>query len=81
LSDFLFDTNVLLDLATRDPNWVAWSEQQFRSASTQGLILINPVIYAECAPAFADEKQLDSWFDARIFLRLPLPYAAAGFAQ
>ena len=43
----LFDTSVLLDIATADPIWLAWSEMQFCSAATQGPILVNPIIYAE----------------------------------
>ena len=43
----LFDTNILLDIATADPIWLAWSEMQFRTAAAQGPILINPIIYAE----------------------------------
>ena len=49
----LFDANVLLDIATADPVWLAWSEKEFRAAAAQGPILINPIIYAELAPAFA----------------------------
>lgn len=55
----LLDTNVLLDIATADPLWAAWSEQQFRKAVAQGLIVINPIIYAELAPAFASADKLD----------------------
>lgn len=72
----LFDTNVLLDIATANPVWLAWSEKQFRTASEQGPILINPIIYAELAPAFASAADLDRWLNPTIFLRLPLPYAA-----
>jgi predicted nucleic acid-binding protein len=72
----LFDTNVLLDIATADPVWLAWSEKQFRTAAAQGPIFINPIIYAELAPAFASAADLDRWLDPAIFLRLPLPYAA-----
>ena len=46
MSGFLFDTNVLLDIATADPIWLPWSEKQFRSTAAQGPILINPIIYA-----------------------------------
>ena len=49
----LLDTNVLLDIATADPVWLPWSEKEFRTAAKQGPILINPIIYAELAPAFA----------------------------
>ena len=43
----LFDTNVLLDIATADPIWLPWSEKEFRAAAAQGSIPINPIIYAE----------------------------------
>ena len=52
MSGILFDTNVLLDIATADATWLGWSEGQFRAAAAQGPILINPIIYAELAPAF-----------------------------
>jgi hypothetical protein len=34
----------------------AMVEMQFRTAAAQGPILINPVIYAELAPAFASAQ-------------------------
>ena len=73
MSGFLFDTNVLLDIATADPVWLAWAENQFRTAAAQGPILINPIIYAELAPAFASAADLDRWLDPAVFQRLPLP--------
>ena len=76
----LFDTSVLLDIATADPVWLPWSENQFRVAAAQGPVLINPVIYAELAPAFATAADLDQWLDPRVFQRLQLPYAAGWLA-
>jgi predicted nucleic acid-binding protein len=76
MSGFLFDSNVLLDIATADPTWLVWSEGQFRVAAAQGPILINPIIYAELAPAFATQADLDRWLDPAVFQRLALPYAA-----
>ena len=70
MSGFLFDTNVLLDIATVDPTWLRWSENQFRTAAAQGPILINPIIYAELAPAFASAVDLDRWLDPAVFQRL-----------
>jgi predicted nucleic acid-binding protein len=72
----LFDTKVLLDIATADPTWLAWSEGQFRVAAALGPILINPINYAELAPAFATQADLDRWLDPAVFQRLTLPYAA-----
>ena len=40
----LFDTSVSLDIATADPVWLPWSEKEFRTATAQGLIAINPII-------------------------------------
>jgi predicted nucleic acid-binding protein len=76
VSGILFDTNVLLDIATADTTWLGWSKEQFRVASVQGPILINPIIYAELAPAFATQSDLERWIDPAVFLRLPMPYAA-----
>ena len=80
MSGLLFDTNVLLDIATTDPIWLPWSENQFRAAAVQGPILINPIIYAELAPAFASAADLDRWLDPQVFQRLILPYPAGWLA-
>ncbi|MFN0051777.1 MAG: type II toxin-antitoxin system VapC family toxin [Planctomycetales bacterium] len=80
MSGILFDTNVLLDIATADVTWLAWSEGQFRGAAALGAILINPIIYSELAPAFATQRDLDGWLDPSLFQRLPLPYAAGWLA-
>jgi hypothetical protein len=76
----LFDTNVLLDIATADPVWLSWSENHFRTAAAQGPIPINPIIYAELAPAFASAADLERWLDPAVFQRLPLPYTAGWIA-
>ncbi len=76
MGGILLDTNVLLDIATNDPVWAGWSETQFLKASTLGLITINPVIYAELAPAFASNEALEAWLDPGIFHYAELPYEA-----
>ena len=80
MSGFLVDTNVLLDIATADPTWSAWSQQQLTASATRGPVCINPVIYAELAPAFASAADLDRWLDPAVFLRLPLPYESGWLA-
>lgn len=76
MSGFLFDSNVLLDIATADTVWLPWAEARFREVAAQGSILLNPIIYAELAPAFATREALEQWLDPAVFHRLPLPYAA-----
>jgi len=80
MSGMLFDSNVLLDIATADKTWLAWSQGQLKAASAVGPILINPLIYAEIAPAFASQSNLDQWLDPTLFQRIALPFEAGWLA-
>jgi predicted nucleic acid-binding protein len=80
VNGFLIDANVLLDIATADPTWMTWSQEQLRSAAGRGAVFINPIIYAELAPAFTNAGELDRWLDPGIFRRSPLPYEAGWLA-
>jgi predicted nucleic acid-binding protein len=80
-SNFGSRPNVLLDLATADSAWLPWSREQFTAAVAQGPVLINPIIYAELAPAFTTSADLDRWLDPAVFQRLPLPSAAGWVAS
>jgi len=80
MNGFLFDTSVLLDIATADPVWCAWSIQQLRTAESLGPLWINPVIYGALAPAFFSQSNLDQWLDSAVLQRLPLPYSAGWLA-
>ena len=80
MSGFLLAPNVLLDIAAADPAWLAWPEGQFRNAAAKGPILINPIVYAEFAPAFATQSALDRWLDPAVIQRLPLPCDAGWLA-
>jgi predicted nucleic acid-binding protein len=77
---FLLDSNILLDIATADATWLPWSSRQLRLAAAAGSVFINPIIYAEIAPAFGTSADLDRWLGADVFQRLPLPYSAAWLA-
>ena len=72
----MLDTNVLLDIVTADAKWLQWSMDQFRRAAKDGPILLNPIVYAELAPAFDSQAALDRWLKPSLFKRLPLPYEA-----
>lgn len=80
MNGFLIDANVLLDIATADATWMTWSQEQLRSAAGLGAVFINPIIYAELAPAFTNAGELDRWLDPGIFRRSPLPYEAGWLA-
>ena len=76
MSGFLVDANVLLDVATADATWMQWSQRELTAAAGLGGVFINPIIYAELAPAFASPGALDRWLDPGVFRRAALPYEA-----
>jgi predicted nucleic acid-binding protein len=55
----LVDTNVLLDIATDDATWAAWSLHHLDAAAARGRVLINPVIYAEFSIGYARIEEVD----------------------
>ena len=72
----LVDANVLIDIFTDDPEWRAWSEEQLLAAAATDELAINPIIYAELAPAYRPPAALDRALRALDLQRLPLPYEA-----
>ena len=72
----LVDSNVIIDVLTRDPAWLTWSEAALREAADRDELAINPIIYAEIASGFATMSELDLHLGADAFRRLPLPYEA-----
>jgi predicted nucleic acid-binding protein len=75
----LVDTNVLLDVFTRDATWAGWSEQALAEAADQGPLVINPIIYAEVSVGFDRIEDLDLEL-ASDFVRSDLPWEAAFLA-
>lgn len=76
----LVDTNVLLDIFTDDPKWADWSSEALAAARDAGLLVINPIVYAEVSVRFARVEDLDDALPATDFLREELPYPAGFLA-
>ncbi len=76
----LVDVNVHLDLTTRDPVWFQWSSSKISDCRSNGMLVINPIIYAEIANAFLKEEELDRYISPIDFVRQPLPWEAAYLA-
>jgi predicted nucleic acid-binding protein len=56
----LIDTNILIDVATRDPLWFAWSRAQLDNlASPEEVFAINDIVYAEMSVRYPDVSTLD----------------------
>ncbi|MCK6527959.1 type II toxin-antitoxin system VapC family toxin [Myxococcota bacterium] len=76
MSGFLLDSNVLLDLITRDPEWFAWSTSAFATAAQKGPVYINPVVYAEVSVGFDMIEEAEAVLPPDL-LRAALPWDGA----
>lgn len=80
LQPVLVDTNVLLDVATDDPKWGAWSSNALEQAADDSTLVINPIIYAEISIAYRRIEDLELALPPVLFRRDALPYEAAFLA-
>ena len=55
----LVDTNVLVDVFERDPQWWKWSIDQMKRLSMSHPLAINAIIYAELAAVYSSPAILD----------------------
>ena len=69
----LVDSSVLLDILTEDPAWGQWSEGALAQAGDAGILIINPIVYAEVSAGFDRIEDLDDAVPADEFDREPLP--------
>jgi len=72
----LVDTNVLLDLVTDDPKWALWSIAELESASLDGRLLINDVVYAELAVRYDRIEHLNAFVEQADLEVVPIPREA-----
>ncbi len=80
MSTVLVDSNVVLDVLTRDPTWFEWSESTLAECADESILAINPIIYAEVSIRFDRIEELDRCLPESDFRRLPLPWEGAFLA-
>ncbi len=80
MSSVLVDSNVILDVVTEDPQWSEWSSSMLARCAETGILVINPIIYAEVSVGFQRIEDLDDVLPADSFRRDPLPWEAAFLA-
>jgi hypothetical protein len=73
----LVDSNVLIDQATPDDPWYAWSARMLRQVGDVSRLVINPLIYAEVSLGFSGPVELDALLPEDVYLREDLPWEAA----
>jgi predicted nucleic acid-binding protein len=76
----LVDSNILLDIATSDAKWAAWSGQALAECAEHATLMINPIIYAEVSIGFQTIETLNAALPIRIYERAQLPWEAGFLA-
>lgn len=73
----LVDSNVILDIATEDDEWLDWSGAMLTQVAERGPVVINPIIYGEVSARYDTIEGLDDALPPDFYVRAPLPWEAA----
>jgi predicted nucleic acid-binding protein len=74
------DTNVLLDVATKDSQWAEWSLKAIEDEAVEGPLYINAIIYAELSTRYASVEAFDAFVAQTGVQMAEIPRAAAFLA-
>jgi predicted nucleic acid-binding protein len=80
MNSVLVDSNVILDIATNDPRWLAWSRAALARLAEKTILVVNPVIFAEVSTHYDTFEEVDEILPPLAFRREPIPYEAAFLA-
>jgi hypothetical protein len=75
----LVDSNILLDVFTKDDVWGRWSSETLRIAADQNRLVINAVVFAEVSVNFDRIEEADEALLA-VYEREAIPFEAAFLA-
>ena len=76
----MIDSNVILDIATQDEEWLDWSASHLEDAGEHGPLVINQVIYGEVSIHFDTVEELEIAVPSTYYTRAPVPWEAAFLA-
>ncbi len=74
------DSNVLLDIATNDPNWGDWSGRALVECAEHTTLIINPIIYAEVSIGYSTIEALEASLPTTLYQREALGWEAGFLA-
>lgn len=80
MSGVLVDTNILIDVTTRNPAWAEWSRHQLVTLGSIAPLIINQIIFAEFSVGFDKIEDVDDCLAPDKYRREPLPYEAGFLA-
>lgn len=76
----LIDSNVLIDILARDPDWSSWADEALIEALEDGAVLVNQIVFAEISPGFPTAEECEWALEVQGIERVPLPWPAAFLA-
>ena len=80
MKEWLVDTNVILDVIGADKRFGASSKRVLADCAENGILVINPVIFAEVGAWLESIEELDALLPETLFRRDPLPWEGAFLA-
>ena len=80
MTPVLVDSNILLDIATEDPDWGTSSGEALARLGNDAPLVINAVIYAEVSIRYETIEEVESALSVSRFVREALPFEAAFLA-
>ncbi len=77
----LVDSNVLIDIAVQDPQWLSWSREAFIDALDDGPVFVDQVVFAEVSIGYPTRRGVSSGrLPVQGIERVPIPWPAAFLA-
>lgn len=73
----MIDTNVLVDVAVRDPKWLGWSRRKIAEAAARGTLVINQIVFSEFSVRYDKVETVEALLPADEFLRESLPWLSS----
>ncbi|MCD2179940.1 type II toxin-antitoxin system VapC family toxin [Rhizobium sp. C1] len=73
----MIDTNVLVDVAVRDPAWLGWSRGKIAEAAARGALVINQIIFSEFSVRYDKIETVELLLPPEEFLRESLPWLSS----
>jgi predicted nucleic acid-binding protein len=56
----IIDSNIILDIITKDTNWYDWSSDQLKNLAEYNQLIINDIIYSEISVGFNRIEELEN---------------------
>lgn len=78
--EIMVDSNILIDIFSKDPVWFKWSSDTIEQYAEQSRFIINQIIYGEISISFKRIEELEESLPPSYFVRDSIPWEASFLA-